>query len=171
MVIHFFVLNVFFLYNWLELMRYSSCSIKVLLLIVIEMLDLHSIVLRASIREHLPCDVLKVFKGYHYCGDVVKGPLESRLVKDSVDRVTTLLMNTSVIVFICILMIVGVSGCLPHSADNVLVIKLLENSITTNDDEVIVVSNLKASDVRSRYHNLHVTSVMRIFSFDISDSS
>ena len=59
---------------------------------------------------------------------------------------------------------------LPNTIDYMLVIKLLKNSITSKNNEIIVISYLKAFDIWCCNHTHRVSSIPHIFSFNISQS-
>lgn len=134
------------------------------------MLNLHAIIQRTMARDHLSRYVLKILKGNHDSSDVVERPSECRLMQNSVDAVSTLLMNRSLVTtLILILIAIWVSGSLPDSIDNVLIAQLLKNSVACNDDEVVVVSDFEALDIRCRNNHLRVASVLRFFGFNVSN--
>lgn len=63
------------------------------------------------------------------------------------------------------------SRSFPSCVDDLLIILLFKNSITSKHYEIIIAPNFEAFDIRCWYDTHRVTAVPGIFSFDISDSS
>ena len=82
----------------------------------------------------------------------------------------TFLMNCSTVSTISILLSMRISRCLPYGIYYILVIQLFKDPIASNNDEVVIVSNLKASDIWCRDNYLDISTVLRILGFYISDS-
>ena len=60
------------------------------------------------------------------------------------------------------------SRSFPGVINHLLVVKLLENTVAAQDDEIVVVPDLEAFYVRCRNHALWITAVSRIFGFDVT---
>lgn len=108
-------------------------------------------------------DIFEVFKCYHNTGDVIECPFVSWELKYTVNGLSTPFMDGAGIINSLW------QGSLPSMLHTFLVAQFLKDTITSKDDEVVVISNLEALDVWSWNDHTWVTSILRIFSFDISN--
>ena len=117
----------------------------------------------------LASDVLEILKSDHNCGDVVKSALEGGVLQDTVHGLPTLLVEGS---RICLILHAcrEVRG-VPATPEGFLVIQLFVDTITGQEDEVIVIPYFEALNFWGRDDNLGISSIFGVFGFDISDSA
>ena len=62
------------------------------------------------------------------------------------------------------------TGGFPDRVDALLVVELFEDTVTAQEDEIVVVSDFEALDVWSGDHAFGVSTVSRVLGLDITDS-
>ena len=58
--------------------------------------------------------------------------------------------------------------CVPGRFDDLLIVKFFENSITSQNNEVVVVTDLEAFYVRGRYYHFGIASVLWLFCLNVA---
>ena len=102
-------------------------------------------------------------------------------MKNFIDCKTWFLMNwyrptslKSVLIYIFgqdIVIFKVTSRCLPRSIDALLIIKLFKNSITAKKNKIVIISNLKAFDIRGWNNTFRIATISWIFGLNITNRS
>jgi len=111
----------------------------------------------------LSCDIFKILKSNHNRCDIIKCTFEGRKLKHSVYRETTLFMSR--------FFIPTIFRSLPDHSHYLLVIQFFINSITSENDEIIIVSDFETLNIRCRDYYSGITPIFLGFSFYVTDSS
>ena len=132
----------------------------------------------------LTSDFFKVIEGDHDCSDVVERLGIDTIMENFVNYQACRLMQRNSIILRSILYNVLIdvfadnfvllpvaSLCLPCSIHNLEVIKFLKDTITAQNDEVIVALDLEYLYLTSRYNAHWIATISNIFSLNISDGS
>ena len=129
-------------------------------------------------------DLFVVFKSDHDCCNIIQGFGIYTVMEHFVDNQSCLLMQRYSWIVVSILynvlidvfanywifLIIAFSS-LPCLFHNIKVISLFKDTITAQDNEIVIFLNLKALDIRFWNYTSWVASVADIFRFDVADCS
>jgi len=99
----------------------------------------------------------KILEGYHDDSDIIKTLSVERILENSLNAESTLVMD--VVSFLGLPGFVGEAvevAAVPRALDALLGGEFVENTITSEDDEVVVLRDLELLDVWVRDHHVGV---------------
>lgn len=141
------------LWDWFQLDFFNyidSCTIQV---VVDELLKLS----------------LKSIEGNNDTSHVVNCPSKRRGPENGIDTMTTVLVSVIRIHFLYLFFVGFHYHFLPGDVDAVLARELVKHTVTSYDDEIVVVFNLKCCNVWVCHYYLWITLILLKFGLNISD--
>ena len=108
--------------------------------------------------------LLKVIEANNNAGYIVESLLVYALIETAINGSTTPCMH-------CLrwLKVLRLQASLPDLVHDLLVVHLLKDTVTTNDDEIIIVLNLKCTNLGSCDHYVWVAPVTLVFRLNVAN--
>ena len=116
-----------------------------------------------------PCplnEFFKILEANDHASDVVQSFRVDTLVEGRVDSGTTAGMHRA-----RVFEVLGLETCIPNSVHDILIFKFFKYAIATNRYEVVVVFDLKGTDLGRCNHHVRVASIPLIFGLNITNGS
>lgn len=97
---------------------------------------------------------LETLEGNHDNSDIIQGLSVQRILEDTFHSQSTLLMH---ILSLSLLITLDIHlTTIPHTSIHILVVHLIKDPITSQDNEVMLLSNLKDFDLWISNHNFRI---------------